>query len=267
MHSTSIQVLLVSLLGFVSGPVHTDGEIRTVVQRVLASQQEIDKQLERFGYTETCKREEDGKQKNLEVYEVTMYKGRKIRRLISRNGKPLDDSDLAKENERIEKQIRSLERGNIPPLTNRRVKLEDLLRCSVFTNVGEAKVDGRDVWLAEFHPNPQAKPSNVNERFVHNLDGKIAVDPAALQLVSFEFVLRDAFNIAGGLWFSMKPGTHFLDQEEWLFSKIWLPKVHEFDMNAKAMIGVKLRIDEITTYSGFKEFQVSVHDSVSPPNQ
>lgn len=67
------------------------------------------------------KKEENGKQKDLEVYVVSMYKGRKVRRLVSRKGKPLEGSDLAKENERVEKQVRSLERGNIPPLTNRRV--------------------------------------------------------------------------------------------------------------------------------------------------
>jgi len=74
-----------------------------------------------------------------------------------------------------------------------------------------------------------------------------------------------SFNIAGGLWFSMKPGTHYLDQEEWLFSSIWLPQIREFDMVAKALLGVKLLINETTSYSDFKEFQVSVHDSVTLP--
>lgn len=63
----------------------------------------------------------------------------------------------------------------------------------------------------------------------------------------------------------MKPGTHYLDQEEWLFSSIWLPQIREFDMVAKALLGVKLLINETTSYSDFKEFQVSVHDSVTLP--
>ncbi len=267
MHSFLIQTLLTTLLSLAPGALHTDSEIRAIVQKVLANEQAIDKQLERFGYTETVRKEENGKPKDLDVYEVSFYKGRTVRRLVSRNGAPLSGSDLAKENERIEKQIRKLEAGNIPPLTNRRVKLEDLLHCSVFSNVREESLDGRTVWLADFHPNPQVKPSNVYQRFVHNLDGKIGVDPAALQMVSFDFVLRDAFNIAGGLWFSMKPGTHFVDEEEWQFSRIWLPKRVEFDMNAKAMIGVKLLISEITTYSNYREFDISVHDTVSAPKQ
>ncbi len=265
MHGFLISLLSTALLGFASNIVHSDTEMRAILQKVLANQQKIDEQLERFGYTETFKKEQDGKQKDLEVYEVTLYKARKVRRLISRNGKPLSGSDLTKENERVEKQIRNLERGNISPLTNRRVKLEDLLHCSVFTNVREAKLDGRNIWLADFHPNPQVKPNNVNERFVHNLDGKVGIDPEAAQVVNLEFVLRDAFNIAGGMFFSMKPGTHFLDEEEWLFSKIWLPKLHKFDMNAKAMMGVKLLIDETTTYSNYQQFDVTAHGSISSP--
>lgn len=255
--------LMAGLLGLGFAPDNSGDQIRAVLQQVIAHQSDLDLQLERFAYTETYQRTEDGKPKAAETYEVTFYKGRKVRRLTSRNGKPLDATESEKENQRIEKQVRNLENGNIPPLSNRRVKLEDLLHCSVFTNVQQTQLDGRSVLSADFHPNLQVKPRNVNERFVYNLDGKIWVDPSALQVARFEFALRDKFNLAGGLWFSMKPGTHFLDKETWQFSRIWLPETHEFDMNAKAMIGVKLLIDEITTYSNFKEFNVSGHDSAT----
>lgn len=85
--------------------------------------------------------------------------------------------------------------------------------------------------------------------------------------MNFAFVLRDAFNIAGGLWFSMRPGTHYLDQEEWLFSSIWLPQLREFDMKAKALLSVKLLIKEPTSYSDYREFQVNVNDSVTLPKK
>lgn len=244
-----------------------DRQFRTAVQDVIAHQGGLDQQLEGFGYTEKLRHVENGKLKDVDVYEVAEYKGRKVRRHISHNGKPLEGSDLAKEDKRIESQVRNLEGGKIPPLSNRRVKLEDLLHCSIFANIRQAERDGRPVWLADFHPNRQVKPANINEKFVHNLDGTIGVDPSAFQVVSFEFVLRDSFNIAGGLWFSMKPGTHYSDQEEWLFSSIWLPKLHEFSMRAKAMIGVKLLIDETTTYSDFRKFQVSTMESVTGPNK
>lgn len=245
-----------ALLTVMAGAVRTDADFRSVLQSVVAHQPELEKVLERFGYRETVLLEENGKLKKNEIYEVIMLRGRMVRKLISRDGKALQGSELAKENTRVEKQISNLESGRIPPLTNRRIDLKDLLRCSVFSDVREDTIDGRTVLKASFHPNPKVKPSNISERFVHNLDGVAVVDPVALQVARFEFTLRDAFKVAGGLFFAMKPGTRYEERSRWALGQIWLPESKEFQMAGKAMIGYKLAIRNRTSFSDYHRFDV-----------
>lgn len=262
----AIAVLLsIGVLAAAPDEARPDSEIRALLQRVRAHQDDIDKQLENFGYIQTWKKEEGGKQKSLEISEVTFDHGHKISRLISRNGKLLEGGDFEKEQRRVERQLRDLESGKIPPLSNRRVQIEDLLRCSVFSDVLTKTTEGRELRYAEFHPDPSVKPGTMAERFAHSLDGEIWIDPQTLQIARLEFTLRDSFNIGGGLLFSMKPGSRFSDEKVWSFAKIWLPKSRAFEMNAKAMIGVKLAIRETIAFSDFHEFNVDVKESTALP--
>ena len=176
--------------------------------------------------------------------------------LIGRDGKPLVGSEARKEQQRVEKEISELEKGKSVGQNNRKVKLEDLQKTSLFTSPSSDSIYGRSVWITEFHPNPSVKPANANERFAHGLVGKLWIDSEASQIARIETVLREAFNVAGGLLFSMKAGTRFTAEETWSFSQIWLPKLRRIEMNAKAMMGVKLQIEDLTTFSGYHQFNV-----------
>lgn len=249
-------MILCLLLLVADGP-GDDARIRALLNEVRSHQEQTDKRLENFGYLQTLTKEEGGRTKSAEVSEITIVRNRKVARLVSRNGKPLEGSELVREQKRVDRQVTELEAGRIPQLSNRRIRLEDLLKEAVFSHAVREPFDGREVWTAEFHPDPNARASNPNERFVHNLDGSLSIDPQAFQIARLEFVLREAFNVGGGLLFSMKPGTRFVAEDAWSFSKIWLPRMRRFDMLAKAMLGVKLVISEITAFSAYHEFNVS----------
>ncbi len=238
-----------------------DASVRALLKKMKDSEPAVMKKLESFGYVEHVVEEDGGKVKTRETFEVTYYKDRRIRRLIEKDGKPLTGSDLEKENRKVEKLVKQLDKNTAPSLDNRRLRLDDLMKATSFSNVKRNKLAGREVVETEFHPQPGYKPANISERFVSNLDGKLWLDEGFLQIARAEFTLRDNFKIAGGLFFTMKAGTRFVDEEIIYQNEVWLPKSREFVMNAKAMIGVKLAIRNSVTYSSYHRFDVSAKDS------
>src|SRR5262249_56292682 len=76
---------------------------------------EVDRILEKYTYTETVtQREIDSngqmKAKETEVFELTFYKGNRIRRKVAKNGKPLSPGEEADETKRVEKRVREIEK-------------------------------------------------------------------------------------------------------------------------------------------------------------
>lgn len=239
-----------------------DAAMRDLVAKVKQNEDRLAADLENFGYNQKIERAEGTKKPVVEEFEVTNYKGRKIRRLIARNGKPLAGAELEKENKRIEKLILKMEKGDIPPLTNRRLRLEDLVAAASFSNVHTEKVQGREVTACDFAPRPNYKPKNLNEKLIQNVTGKLWIDPKALQLVRADFGVNSAFKVAGGLFFSMKPGTKFSDEQLWFDNRIWLPSVGRVTFKARAMMAKSLNLEVVTTHSQYKRFDVSATDTV-----
>lgn len=252
--------LVLALLAIVD-----DSAVRALLVKIQAGLPKLEARLEQFGYRESDSEFEDGKQKKNDVYEVTFYKGRRVRRLVSRMGAPLAGKDLEKENRRIEREIEDLSKGKIPPLTNRRIRIEDLLSAAEFTNGRETVLNGRKVIETEFHPKPNHKPANTNQRFIQNVDGKLWLDPEALQMAQADFTLRGDFKIAGGLFFNMKQGTHYTERQNWAFGEVWLPEQQQFAMKARAMIGVKLDIRVVRNFDNYQRFDVSTQQTIAAP--
>ena len=252
-----MRLLIIVLILSAAAQADDDTMIRALLQRMQDAEPSVMKKLESFGYREHVQEERSGKPRTEEMFEVTYLKDRRIRRLIEKDGKPLSGAALEKENKRVEKLVTQLENGNAPPLGNRRLRLVDLGRVCQFSHVQRGKLQGREVVQCDFGPRPGFKPANTRERFVHGVDGKLWLDERALQIARAEFVLREAFKIGGGLFFNMKPGTRFTDEEMLYQGEVWLPKSREFVLSGKALIGVKVELRSIVAYSDYHRFDVS----------
>jgi len=239
-----------------------DSTMRDLVAKVKQNEDRLAADLENFGYNQKIDRREGPNKRTVEEFEVTNYKGRRIRRLLARNGKPLSGAELDKENKRIEKLITKMEKGDIPPLTNRRLRLEDLVAAATFSNVRTEKLQGQEITACDFSPRPNYKPKNLNEKLIQNVTGKLWIDPKALQLVRADFAVNSTFKVAGGLFFSMKPGTKFSDEQLWFDNRIWLPSVGRVTFKAKAMMAKSLNLEVVTTHGQYKRFDVSATDTV-----
>lgn len=90
-------------------------DIPALLKEVGKNEDEIDRLLEKYTYTQTVtERELDQKGqmkvKGSETFELTFHKGARIRRLVAKNGKPLSPKEEADAQKDVEKRIREIEK-------------------------------------------------------------------------------------------------------------------------------------------------------------
>jgi hypothetical protein len=90
-------------------------DIPALLKEVGKNEDEIDRLLEKYTYTQTVTaRELDQKGqmkiKGSETFELTFHKGARIRRLVAKNGKPLSPKEEADAQKDVEKRIREIEK-------------------------------------------------------------------------------------------------------------------------------------------------------------
>ncbi len=242
-----------------------------LLARLRENQTALDELREKYGYTETVSQLQIDKQgrikeKESETYEFTYYRQRRIRRLTAKNGKPLAPDEQAKEDRRIEKLIRELDAGKTIdiPYNQRRFKISDLLRVSRFTSARRERFRQRDMIVTDFEPNPDFKPANLDDTFLHNVAGSIWIDSADLQIARVEFQLVGPFKV-GGAFFMMKQGSRFVTEQDRFNNEIWLPAHTEVTISARAMLFANFGIIQKTTYGDYHRFDVSSEEKLKAP--
>jgi hypothetical protein len=255
-------------------------DIDSLVKQVGDNQNAIDALLEKYTYTLAITAREfnkDGKlkEKETETYEATFYRGRHLRKLIEKDGKPLSEDDLAKENRRLEKRIKEIEKdeaekekkareapnkgddkGEEPNEEDRRVTISQVLRASLLSNPRRERFRQRDVIVFDFKPNPNYKPKTDIEKVMQKAAGAVWIDAGDRQVARLEATLVDTLNVGGGMMFSIKSGGGFVIEQDRINKELWLPSYAEFNFAARALMFVGLSINQTIKYGDYKRFNV-----------
>lgn len=256
-------------------------DIPALLDAVKKNEDEVDNILEKYTYTETIVRKEiinDGqvREKESEEFELTFYKGNRIRRQIAKNGKPLTPNEEADETKRIEKRLRNIEKKEAekarkaekerevaqdtagPPDDERgqRISIADVLKASKLVNPRRERFRGRDVIVFDFEPLPGYKPQKNFEKFFGKTAGAIWVDSADKQVARVEARLVDSYKVGGGLLASLKEGATFVLEQERVNNEIWLPTRADINLGLKVLLVKGINVNSTVTYGNYKRFNV-----------
>lgn len=252
-------------------------DIPLLLEEVGKNEDEVDRILEKYTYTETITRREidsngQMKVKESEVFELTFYKGNRIRRLVAIGGNPLSARDEAEEQKRVEKRIREIEKhlaekakqsGKEPDFDHgdtgdrrERLTIADLLRASKLTSPRRERFRGRDVIVFDFEPLPGYKPQKNYEKVFGKMAGAIWIDPTDKQVARAEARLIEAYKIGGGMLASLKEGANFVLEQDRVNQEIWLPTRAEINVVARVLLVKGFNINETITYGDYKRFNV-----------
>lgn len=247
-------------------------DIDAMLAQVAENQKALDDLLENYAYTVAITRRELDKNgvmkvKESETFENTFYRGRRLRKLVAKNDKPLSAEDLAKEDKKLEKRIKDIEKqeaekekkageGKEPSDEDRRITIAEMMRASKLINPRRERYRQRDVIVFDFEPNPTYKPQKDFEKIMQKFSGAIWVDANDRQVARLEAKLIDSFKLGGGLLASIKPGGGFVMEQDRINNEIWLPTYSEFNLTARVLLLAGVNLNAFAKYSNYQRFNV-----------
>lgn len=268
-------------------------DIEALIKQVGENEDEVDRMLEKYTFTQTITQRElkpDGQlvTKESETYDLTFYKGSRIRRLVAKNGKPLTPSEEADENKKVEKRIREIEKraaereknaekerdmaqsdvGTPDPNKGQRPSIADILRASRLINPRRERLRGRDVIVFDFEPKPGYKPQKDIEKLFGKNVGAIWVDEADKQVARVEARLASDYNIGGGVLAKLREGASFVLEQDRINNEIWLPTRADINLGLRVLLvkGFNLNINMV--YGNYKRFNVEAEkERLKDPTQ
>jgi len=234
------------------------------VRGLVGAQRQREEAVSLYTYDVTEVREQldrDGRVRRREtrVYEVFHVKGRPVRRLVARDGRPLEGKKREKEERRAGELASALRAGRAAS-EQPGVRLSRVLERYDFSAIGREAVDERCALVFDF----AARPGDFaleRDGLLRRLAGRLWVDEAE------EAVARVEVRNTSGLRFALGLGAtvsslSFEARFRRLEEGVWLPRSLAVSAKGKKLLFKGFRVRTTTTYDRYRRFEVDVREEV-----
>jgi hypothetical protein len=257
-------------------------DIPALLSELQANEDRVENILENYSFTQKTVRRELGKDGVLreiesETYQLSFYKGSRIRRLIEKNGKPLTEKEQKDEDREVEKRVAEIEKKiakkeakaveqsakGTPDDESRRISIAEVLRASRLVNPRRERFRERDVIVFDFEPNPDFDYKNAQSflKFFGKTAGVMWIDEKDKQVARIEAVLFDNYKVGGGLLANLKKGASFTLEQERVNDEIWLPSTADINLSVKVLLVKGININQVIKSSNYRRFETEVKDA------
>jgi hypothetical protein len=251
-------------------------DLKALFKKIDDNQKAIDKIKENYAGSqseEDTEFEGDGKVKKREVNEYTFFylDGDEITTLVKKDGKPLSEAELKKENEKTQKRIQEHQKHEAKKEAKEEKAKEegkdkegDDPACQ-FVNPRRERFRGQDVLVFDFEPNPEFKPHKLVEKVVQKLAGVIWVDEKAHDVARLEAYFTGDMKFAGGLLANLQKGTSFVYEQAFVNNEVWLPTYLEAHIGVRFLMVKGIKASLVTRYWDYKKFNVETLSTIAKP--
>ncbi len=234
--------------------------------------------LSQYTYAEknTAKElDKNGKVKKTNIREFEVYPSTDeeltYRKLVVKDGKRLDEKELAKQDrehtKKFEENERRLGREGEDSRRRRQAKeaeerrkedaiIDEMFRLYEIRITGRESFDGHDVIALQFSPRPGFKPKSREAGMAAKMKGRAWFGEEDHELVKVEMNLMDDISLGLGLLAKLNKGATMAFTRKRVNDEIWLPAEAHFSGTGRLMLFKGLRIDAVTEYSDYKKFSV-----------
>ncbi len=254
-------------------------DIAKLLSDLQQNEDEVERLLDQYSFTQRSTKRALGKdgvlrETDSETFQLSFYKGNRIRRLVEKNGRPLSprdqedaDKDAAKQVEAIEKELeRNARRSQSGPPSEkpRRISIAEVLRASKLANPRRERFRGRDVIVFDFEPNPDFDYKNAKSmlKFFGKTAGVMWIDEKDKQVARLEAYLADSYNVGGGILAKLKKGASFTLEQERLNDEIWLPSVADINLSVRVLLVKGVEVNQVVRSYDYRKFTTEVKDAV-----
>ncbi|HVW09464.1 MAG TPA: hypothetical protein VHC90_12820 [Bryobacteraceae bacterium] len=207
------------------------------------------------------------KETNSEELEVFFVHGRRILRLIKRDGVELNDREKAKEDERVRKELDGSAKKPKPTERGRGGGRDHLvsriLAVAKTSNPRREMFRGRPTLVFDFEGDPKAKASGLDQNAAKKLAGTIWIDEADRQVARLEVRFYDNFRI-GGFLANVQKGTSMNVDQSPLGGGLWMQTGSEDHLAARLVVK-NLRMNVHIQDFDFKKFNVGTKEQIAAP--
>lgn len=196
-----------------------------------------------------------------ETREVMILAGRPYEKVIARDGKPLDEKEARREQDKMDRALARRENMSDAEKARRekereenRKFLKDLSQAFRFKLDGEEPVSGKPAWVIEADPNPDFKPSTLPGKVLSKVCGKVWIDKGEYQWVKAEMQVLDTISMGLAL-FRIAPGGSIEFEQTRVNDEVWLPSHMLIRADARIAYVKKIRTEIEINYMDYRKFQ------------
>jgi hypothetical protein len=249
-------------------------DIRQLLMELQTNEDRVEALLDNYSFTQKIIKRELGKDGVLretgsETYQMSFYKGERIKRLIEKDGKPLtekqqsdEDREVAKRVAEIEKRIAERE-GKPDKEDDKRISIAEMLRASNLINPRRERFRGRDVIVFDFEPNAAFDYKNSKSilKFFGKTTGVMWIDEHDKQVARLEASLQESYGVGGGVVAKLKKGASFSLEQERVNDEIWLPSLAEINLSVRVLLVKGIDLNQVVRSYNYRKFATEVKDA------
>lgn len=200
----------------------------------------------------------------VKAYETLVIEGVTIRKLVSKNGKPLSGDDARKEEELIGQRVRNLRTESVPAKAKRledRKKKHDkehdfnqeILNAFDLKIIGEEVIEGRKNWILDATPRPGYEPKEMRAKIFPHLRGRIWVDEQDKLWTKADAVGIDSFSLGFGMIAKLEQGAHLYFEQARMKDGTWVLKESGLKAVAHFALVKRIGIDQVSVFLDYRK--------------
>ena len=210
---------------------------------VVAHQKQLEKIRENYTYRSSFTDDQidsDGRVQKTETEEreVLFVNTHRIERTVKKNGKPLNDHDQQKEQERVNKLVEKAEKTppGEPIDGQQSISIMHLLDIMEASNPRREVFRGRSTILFDFAGRHDVHTHGLAEDASKKLAGTLWIDEKDRQVAHMEARFTDNFHVGGGLLANVQKGSSFYFDQAPVNGEIWFPTGAEGRVQARVLL-------------------------------
>jgi hypothetical protein len=249
-------LLTLALAGSSNAPLPKMEELR---KRAIATEERTAELQERYScrlHAENIETDSKGKPKKTEITEQEEFfvNGHPIHRTLTKNGKPLSESESKKEDDHVLKEVKKYSdpKNMQKEKDEQRKEIEAALRVLKMSNERRIDNNGRDAIAMSIEGDPKAPAHDLHERFMQAMNGQLVLDETTGELVDLNIRSVRDVKIGGGLLANLHKGFWLHVHQTPQTDGVWLTDMVEGSGDARAALFLH-------PYFQFKEARESCH--------
>jgi hypothetical protein len=236
------------------------------VRALVGAQQKREEALSHYTYDVAETREEldsrgRSRRRETRAFEVYFVRGRPVRRLVARDGRPLAPKEREKEDARARQLAADLDAGRAAT-EQAGVRISRVLERYEFGYAGREEVGGRCALAFDFSARP-GRFDLERDAVLRRLAGRLWVDEEDRAVARVQVRNTEGLRFALGLGATVS-SLGFEAEFQRMEDGVWLPRRVETRAEGRKLLFAAFRTRTTTTYANYRRFRVDVEERVSP---